>query len=170
MERPGWHDDAPCRGKIHLFFPAHAEQPGAATVRNRKALAICAACPYVEPCREWADSNSEDRGVWAGEIRKGVERVRDLEPARQNRTVEYRRRSRTVQNPSHGTYRAYTRHIEEGTDPCQACLDAQDARRAFYREQNRRRGPDTRTADYWRDYRKRTKETVEAVRNTQETA
>lgn len=61
-----WRDFANCKGSLHLFFAKRSERPQARARREAKALALCAACPVVEPCREFARTNRE-YGFWAGE-------------------------------------------------------------------------------------------------------
>lgn len=61
-----WREFANCKGKLHLFFAKRSERPQARARREAKAMALCAACPVVEPCRDFARTNRE-YGFWAGE-------------------------------------------------------------------------------------------------------
>ncbi|MEM7355119.1 MAG: WhiB family transcriptional regulator [Acidobacteriota bacterium] len=62
IERPStdsWRLSAACRGMDpELFFPQRGEPV-------EPALAVCAQCPVVEPCRSYAVV-FEGRGVWGG--------------------------------------------------------------------------------------------------------
>jgi len=61
LRRPEWHAEAACRGQgVDLFFPANG---GSAA----PAKAICATCPALDPCREWAlDQGPELAGIFGG--------------------------------------------------------------------------------------------------------
>ena len=56
--RDVWRDRAACKDTPALFF---AEYPD-----YGPALAICATCPVVEPCRE--DGKNEPWGIWGGTV------------------------------------------------------------------------------------------------------
>jgi len=66
MEDLDWRERANCKGKTHLFFPAHAERPAARARREAEALALCAACPVQTPCGASARQNDGEYGLWAG--------------------------------------------------------------------------------------------------------
>ncbi|MBA2426413.1 MAG: WhiB family transcriptional regulator [Actinobacteria bacterium] len=58
---PRWHVLAACDGTDEdgtIFFPEHGHSAA-------RAKAICARCPVVEQCLEWAIQH-EDSGVWGG--------------------------------------------------------------------------------------------------------
>jgi WhiB family redox-sensing transcriptional regulator len=61
-----WSRRAACTGKTVLFFGTPAERPEARVVRELKASLVCAVCPVVTPCREWAREHGE-YGYWGGE-------------------------------------------------------------------------------------------------------
>ena len=61
-----WTDFAMCKGRTALFFPPKAERPQARARREARARQLCAQCPVVAPCREFARANHE-YGFWAGE-------------------------------------------------------------------------------------------------------
>lgn len=61
-----WMEDAACKGRTKLFFAPRAERPQARERREAKARRLCASCPVLEPCREFARQNHE-YGYWAGE-------------------------------------------------------------------------------------------------------
>lgn len=61
VNRPAWWDDAACRGEpLSKFFPPP-------TVSNRPAKQVCARCPVIGECAEWAESFDRTlSGVFAG--------------------------------------------------------------------------------------------------------
>lgn len=61
-----WTSDAACQGRTELFFAPPGERPEARQVRESKARAVCANCPVVHECRDWARENRE-YGFWGGE-------------------------------------------------------------------------------------------------------
>jgi WhiB family transcriptional regulator, redox-sensing transcriptional regulator len=61
-----WSKRAACNGKTSLFFGTPAERPEARMVRELKASLVCATCPVLTPCREWARAHGE-YGYWGGE-------------------------------------------------------------------------------------------------------
>jgi WhiB family transcriptional regulator, redox-sensing transcriptional regulator len=61
-----WSRQARCRGATHLFFAPDRERPGRRERREAAARALCATCPVLAPCREWARENREF-GFWGGE-------------------------------------------------------------------------------------------------------
>lgn len=63
-ERP-WAVFAACREiDPEIFFPNGREQ-------EARALAVCATCPVVEDCLEYAVDSRERYGVWGGTTEKG---------------------------------------------------------------------------------------------------
>ena len=57
-----WRDQARCRGiDPQIFHPAEDDEVGATAAKD-----ICAVCPVVEPCLEFAISTREKDGVWGG--------------------------------------------------------------------------------------------------------
>jgi hypothetical protein len=51
--------DAPCRGATHLFFPERGDFMSAT-----RAKRVCAHCPHVEPCLQYAlDKNPSASGA-----------------------------------------------------------------------------------------------------------
>lgn len=55
-----WHRTAACRGQTEVMYPSHGR--GTTAADYAPALALCAACPVVEPCR--AAGACEPEGVW----------------------------------------------------------------------------------------------------------
>ncbi len=66
MNNTSWFSDAACRGKTYYFFPHFAERPEAKDKREVRARKICAECPVISQCREYARANGE-HGFWGGE-------------------------------------------------------------------------------------------------------
>lgn len=63
-ERP-WAVFAACHeADSEMFFPNSREQ-------ESRALAICATCPVIEDCLEYAVDSRERYGVWGGTTEKG---------------------------------------------------------------------------------------------------
>lgn len=61
----GWMDQAACRGRSDLFFPAPGTGRTNATY-HRQAQTICATCPVQDQCRRYAITIDAKYGVWAG--------------------------------------------------------------------------------------------------------
>ncbi|HEX9767269.1 MAG TPA: WhiB family transcriptional regulator [Nitriliruptorales bacterium] len=64
----GWEDQGACRGAdSSLFFgPNRFEPKPERLAREAAAKAICATCPVVKPCQEFALRTVELFGVWGG--------------------------------------------------------------------------------------------------------
>jgi WhiB family transcriptional regulator, redox-sensing transcriptional regulator len=61
-----WMREAACKGLTHLFFPSPAERPQARERREATARQVCAGCPVLRTCREFARGHHE-YGFWGGE-------------------------------------------------------------------------------------------------------
>ena len=63
-----WQVKAACRGPhATMFFPpTHFERKDEKESRERRAKAICAACPVRKPCLEYALRIREPHGIWGG--------------------------------------------------------------------------------------------------------
>ncbi len=61
-----WTEHAVCKGKTNVFFPPRAERPQARTRREAQARLLCATCPVMEACRDFARAHRE-YGFWGGE-------------------------------------------------------------------------------------------------------
>jgi len=71
-----WQLQAACRGMDgEWFFPPDREQAKARSSRISKAKAVCAHCPALIPCRDFALDNGEPFGVWGGLSEDDRERV-----------------------------------------------------------------------------------------------
>ncbi|RAG80520.1 WhiB family transcriptional regulator [Streptacidiphilus pinicola] len=62
-----WQDRAACaRFGTRLFFHPAGERGESFEERERAAKRVCAACPVLGPCREYALAAREPYGVWGG--------------------------------------------------------------------------------------------------------
>jgi len=64
----GWQYRGACQGpQSHLFFaPNRAERKEDRLRRERAAKAICARCPVLTECRDYALQIREPHGIWGG--------------------------------------------------------------------------------------------------------
>lgn len=64
-QTPNWQKHGACRlADADLFFPiGHSPQ---AIAQEAEAKKICAQCPVVERCLEWALETGQETGVWGG--------------------------------------------------------------------------------------------------------
>lgn len=64
----GWEERGACRGQdSSLFFgPNRFEPKSERLARESAAKAVCAACPVVVQCRDFALRTEELFGVWGG--------------------------------------------------------------------------------------------------------
>jgi WhiB family redox-sensing transcriptional regulator len=65
---PAWFAQAACKGMTDMFFGEKLDYH-----LRQKALATCASCPVIEPCREYALKLSQHlrlQGVWGGLTQK----------------------------------------------------------------------------------------------------
>ena len=66
-DRWDWQLRAACRGMDSaFFFPPEHELARARNDRISRAKAVCAGCPALLECRDFALANSEPFGVWGG--------------------------------------------------------------------------------------------------------
>lgn len=63
-----WQEQARCRGVDTARFFSDAEGRDALYRMRPTAQEMCAACPVIEQCAEWADDRRE-AGLWAGSFR-----------------------------------------------------------------------------------------------------
>ncbi|MDQ1712151.1 MAG: WhiB family transcriptional regulator, redox-sensing transcriptional regulator [Frankiaceae bacterium] len=63
-----WRIDALCRGEdaVHFFAPAHLERKDEKDRREGRARALCARCPVLDHCLEYALDAGEPHGIWGG--------------------------------------------------------------------------------------------------------
>ncbi|MFJ5680261.1 WhiB family transcriptional regulator [Streptomyces sp. NPDC093097] len=77
-----WLHRAACRDEDpDLFFPAG--DTGPAVLQIREAQAVCARCPVVRQCLDWALVTRQTHGVWGG-LSEGQRR--ELKRAARRRT------------------------------------------------------------------------------------
>ena len=75
-----WQMDGACRGlSADFFFHPDNERGRAKRVREDNAKAVCATCPVMAECLQWALDVGEPYGIWGGksaaerlELRGGV--------------------------------------------------------------------------------------------------
>lgn len=67
LEAPQWQEEAACRpiGNA-VFFGDDGESELERQAREHQAKAICATCPVLEPCLEFALETNQKYGVWGG--------------------------------------------------------------------------------------------------------
>jgi WhiB family transcriptional regulator, redox-sensing transcriptional regulator len=86
-----WQAAAACRAADpHLFFHPEGDRGPARNKREAAALAICATCPVIQPCRRHGLNVREEHGVWGGltENDRSAMRRRGLNPAAAVRAVQ----------------------------------------------------------------------------------
>ena len=66
LDNMSWIKNAACKGKTEYFYGPIAEKPSVTARRVMIAKSICAQCPSIEPCRDYARQNGE-LGIWGGE-------------------------------------------------------------------------------------------------------
>jgi len=70
LERPEWMEHGACVGKPQAWwFPGRGEN----TNRSKN---ICAACPVLDQCREYALSTGQQHGIWGGLSERERHRIR----------------------------------------------------------------------------------------------
>lgn len=77
-----WQTRAACRGiDTSMFFHPENERGPSRVRREMRAKAVCAACPVIDNCREWALAAREPYGVWGGLSVEEREALLTLQPA-----------------------------------------------------------------------------------------
>lgn len=66
-----WKELAACKDAQTIFFPQRVTDQTLAAAR-----AICAECPVRKECRQFAQDNHEEYGIWAGKDYSRNERRR----------------------------------------------------------------------------------------------
>ncbi len=91
MQRPnwGWQDEAACRGKeVVLFFGPDGERQPEREIRERKAKAVCNACPVRAECLTYAVSRpGEVRHLGRAERGRAVVGAQAPHAPRQRRLI-----------------------------------------------------------------------------------
>ncbi|MDX6221042.1 MAG: WhiB family transcriptional regulator, redox-sensing transcriptional regulator [Frankiales bacterium] len=64
----GWRAEAQCMGELSSYFfsPSHFERKPEKDAREGVARRLCAACPVVQTCAEYAIRIREPHGIWGG--------------------------------------------------------------------------------------------------------
>lgn len=115
LTRPGWADQAACKGLTELFF-------GETTSDVRAARQVCNDCEVRTDCRDYARTGREAWGVWGGE------------------SVKERLRNPITRETRHGTVAGYEWHRRQGhITTGEICDPCQEAARIRSRENQRRR-------------------------------
>lgn len=117
-----WADHAACKGfrEQHgtdkwnqIWFP---ERGDAARSSIRQAKKICAGCPVVDECLQYALDAGLTIGVWGGKSANERRQLRSM-----SNTF---RRPRQVELQPCGTDAAYRRHLFHNEKPCADCRAA----------------------------------------------
>lgn len=68
MSALDWQDEAACKGYAGVFFPPPEERATRKAKREALALQICAVCPVIDECHQFARRGDQWAygGVWAG--------------------------------------------------------------------------------------------------------
>jgi WhiB family transcriptional regulator, redox-sensing transcriptional regulator len=107
---------ANCRGlDPQMFHPDRGTAAKAHTIQT--ALAVCAGCEVLEPCREYAIANRV-AGIWGGTT------GRDRRALAAGLPIPPPRRYRQPQPINHGTESGYTVHRRRNEEPCADCYAA----------------------------------------------
>ncbi|WP_131104730.1 WhiB family transcriptional regulator [Ornithinimicrobium sufpigmenti] len=62
-----WWQRAACRDRnAELFFHSDHERGPSRAMRTAKAKAVCATCPVMALCRDYALAQPEPYGIWGG--------------------------------------------------------------------------------------------------------
>jgi WhiB family redox-sensing transcriptional regulator len=62
----GWQDRGACHDGVSwvLFYSADGERPAEREVREAAAKEMCAGCPVLDECLEYALDHPEKWGIW----------------------------------------------------------------------------------------------------------
>lgn len=67
MARDGWRTRALCRdGDLSVWFPPESLGEARVEEASARAAEVCARCPVLLDCREYALEAREPAGVWGG--------------------------------------------------------------------------------------------------------
>ena len=117
-----WMESAVCRQTDpELWFPER-ESPSTAGVITtiRRAQTVCRSCPVQTECLDYALSNNEKAGIWAG-INFGTAKARVREELRRQRNIRVR------EEFEHGTEAGARAHYRRGEPVCLSCRNASAA-------------------------------------------
>lgn len=112
-------DDAACRNmQLDIFFPAWSLDSCAQPAKD-----ICAACPVITQCLNYAIDNNIAWGIWGGMT--PAERIPDL---REREKLRGRLPPKPYQ---HGRQGGARWHQRRGEIPCPACVAADSEARKY---------------------------------------
>jgi len=110
--------------------PWHPDERGNSKRLRQKteyAKQICAECPKLEPCRDWAVSHPDEIGIWGGLTERERIQIRTSGKITPRQEIE------------HGTEPGYDAERRQGLKTCAACrkasAEARQKRLARRREQ-----------------------------------
>ncbi|MDH6117911.1 WhiB family transcriptional regulator [Kitasatospora sp. GAS204B] len=67
LQQWAWQQSAACRGMNAVdFYSPHGERRKARREREARARRVCASCPVLETCAQFALHAGEPYGVWGG--------------------------------------------------------------------------------------------------------
>lgn len=114
-----WTPQAACHGLTPLMFPDEPNTKDQTRAINQ-AKAVCAECPVLAQCRDWAlaVTNKIEGGVIAG--------MYEDELAHARRTTVQRRAQNRARRC--GTPTAYAAHLANG-ERCDVCLEAHNRKK-----------------------------------------
>ncbi|MCA1572727.1 MAG: WhiB family transcriptional regulator [Chloroflexi bacterium] len=119
-----WKDDAACRDRPDVEWFAPACETGGAPTGPRwdpgPALAVCAQCPSIQPCRRWAESVGD---IVDGAALHGVVGGVAPNPRKASGVKPGSAKPPRVE-PNHGTDAGYKQHKRLGEDACMHCRRA----------------------------------------------
>ena len=91
-----WQVGAACRGmSVDVFYNGDNERGARKRQRDATAKAICANCPVISECLNWAMSVGEPNGVWGGLTTDERSELSRTERSELSRTERSGARSRT---------------------------------------------------------------------------
>jgi WhiB family redox-sensing transcriptional regulator len=114
-----WMESALCRQTdAELWFPDRENPNPAGLIRSiRAAQNVCRSCPVQTECLDYALSNNEKFGVWAG-INMNTAKAHTREELRRQRGIKVR------EVFSHGTEAGARAHYRRGEPACPSCRNA----------------------------------------------
>ena len=114
-----WMESALCRQTdAELWFPDRENPNTDGFITTiRRAQTVCRSCPVQTECLDYALSNNEKFGVWAG-INMNTVKAHTREELRRQRGVQVR------EVFSHGTEAGARAHHRRGESVCAACRNA----------------------------------------------
>ncbi len=113
-----WMNRRACNDPREMAVPLGASKAVCHAVVER-AKAICAGCPVLAECHDWALSENEPLiGIVVGGMSPDEQYHNRQTP--EYRTVWMKKR----QDSRCGTMKGYALHSRNGTTPCEACADA----------------------------------------------